>query len=400
MKKISELLNKFDNYQYILGGIFSFAYQTKEKNFVFVSYSKKQKTNQKFDFDSSYEQHKSYLERRYKLQFAKIAFHRPDLQRSFGKNCIGIYSEFENDINVSKEQLLERIFNLAIESSNIKTFVRGMWETSASVDVKFNFLTRDINENLNLNIPFHFYLLTNKVIRLKINVNPRFSQPSQISKSKNSQIRIKLLDYLIVFGVTKNVIKELFEFKTTSDVKFVQDKNIYFLKKIDFSFKNKKSNLPTKMNEYSNWFHKNSKEKNAELTQKEQKREEVEITRNVPSVIISNKLYASRFRDQLTGNKLLLKDSGQQISDKNCIFEVHHIIPFASRNFLSSSKEEVQRLIHDPKNLIILDPQTHAVLHRRVRSELESYFEKMWNQVKNLIPEKSIITFNKFKLMY
>ena len=214
MKKISEILSHFDDYQYLLGGIFSFMYQTTDNNFVFLSYSKRQKTNAEFDFEKYYREDKLQLQKQYGLSFQEITSQKLKLQRSLGKNCFGIYLELENDENLSKNELSDRIWNSVRQREQITEFVRGMWEVSGSLDVKFDFLSRDMNKELGPEMALRFVLLTNRIAPLiHINVNPRYSQPGESSKIKNPQIRIKLFQFLHRVGLKKIVLRQFLNFR-------------------------------------------------------------------------------------------------------------------------------------------------------------------------------------------
>ena len=128
---------------------------------------------------------------------------------------------------------------------------------------------------------------------------------------------------------------------------------------------------------------------------------EAKTLRNVSGDVIVQKLLDSNFSDELTGNKLILKDSSKSFSRQNCIFDLHHIVPFSYRTFLSKDKTQIKYQIHDPRNLIVLDPGTHALLHRQIRKEKKQYLSKMWEQVCPLIHQvNSPITFELFELMY
>ncbi len=419
--KISNLLNEYEKHQYVLGNIFSNAHFNKNKTKIFfISKSKIQKTNKNYNIKEGYENYKNYLLK--KGYEAKLLNETNYL--SFSKNDLGVLISFENDLNLNEKKLIDKIYKNYI-SKNKENFIRGIFDSSSSVDSSVGYITRDLLKNCGEDLVYYLAnILSNFFNYTSLNLNPRFKQPSNISKSKNTQFRLKFRDFFTLIGterqVTINVFeKKFFKFKKMDDFNWEIKNGVYYIDMshlIKFSSKNDQKKLDKKLNEVLKDFKVNSdykkgiknrdflalKYSEVYFLNKENKRKNYRP--KIPFEIQEELLNDSNFCDNLTGEPLYKKDSNKRFSKNNVIVDIHHIIPWSKRHIFKKENlkdENLEKISNDPRNLIVLNPTTHTLLHRATFVENKVKFEKLYKIIFPYLKYLKItLSFNQFCNLY
>lgn len=407
---ISTLLNSPEKHSYVLGGIFSFCYQSSDKStFYFLSYNKIQKTNEHIDFKSSYEHYSNFLSRNYDVKNIHD-LSLPSDYRISKRNVIGIGIAFQNDLALTPIELMEKIFFSAVKLPNEDKLdlVRGLWDSTGSPDVTANKIARDINWRLGSKAPFFYEALTKDfIINNKININNRINQPDPVSKVKNTQFRNGLTEHMYYIGTRRMPIVSVIEAnkfkfkgrnKKCSDISFEYHDGVF---SYDFSSYIK---FNTRDNDNITKYYKDLEAKTLRsngfkdiiqiaqmLKDIEIKEEQKQTRRKIPSSIIEDLLKNANFKDEVSGDNLEING--------NLIYDVHHVIPHAYGKRLFS-QDDIKK-IDQKDNLIILSPRTHALLHRGDKSSNIEIFERIYNKVKEReIFIQNKISFEIFLAMY
>jgi hypothetical protein len=127
-------------------------------------------------------------------------------QRKVASNKYGIYAQVYLGEGVTYKKILEKAEIKITNKDQSINFIRGMMDNRTSPDQTTNYLAMDLcktEPTLQMEIIDKILSLTN--FRKLTNINTRFENPSQNSKEKNNQFRVKFDQYLNYFGTMNDL---------------------------------------------------------------------------------------------------------------------------------------------------------------------------------------------------
>lgn len=408
MQKISSLLNNANAADaYVLGTIYAYNYQVNGKFLSVLCGKNQESTAHKIfleDFQDQLNRAKKYYNDDRFDKYTMIS-DNPDVTKAT-RGAIGYFQIYENDLNSELEYKLNTLVENKMFSLN---FIRGIIDSRSSGDKTADYISMDIKKKTSI----IFVAILTKAFetvfdqKIQYNINPRFKQPSKISRLKNPQFRVP---YRVVFGEIGTFRMQFFDkLKLNEKVYKKLKSNTIIPEKFDSIILWDTSNLPPYKPRVNNasllegdfQYYSAYSVKNEQIIY--QKLREKFIQGN-PDIKSKRKAASDDLKNTILKNigPIDFLSPNNEIDTNKLgeyLLDYHHIVPYKFKYILDQEND-----IDDPLNFVPLRPDTHYFVHRGQMNEKKiAYLQKLFAQIQPFLEKfdlESAVTFDVFKSMY
>jgi len=356
---------------FLLGAFFSRRVFTKDDKYIFAytSYKKSRviATNL-IDFDSYENEYINVLNYRsgnYPFWNTKKYF-KKQYNISFGKVKGQLYFVLENDLNITKESLYNKLYSKLLSTcdwvfdndlnESKKDFVRGFMELRGSIDTSANYIPHDYYADSNLEIRKARMLVDYMNIPHYItNINFRALQHDYYAgiRKRNTQFRLNIWWYMENIGIMNAYKAEVFAKSRKVDMPEPID-GVYYFKNDEIKNRTNINLLDDRLNFYFT----NLLDKEPTQRDIEKMRAELGFDDEPKSIRSSSLVEAIRYSEK---DECVCCKDRYDIADRTHVnpkteryyFEVHHVVS------IGDNKE-----LDDENNMVKLCPGCHRALKR------------------------------------
>lgn len=407
MKKISSLFNNTTSADaYILGTIFAFKYK-KINSFLSVIIGKNQKsTNHEISIDGF----KDHLKRLSSFYNDERFGNYKEVSSDTGvqkatRNAVGFFDEYENDLDCD----IDFLINPLVEDKDFAmNFIRGVIDSRSSADTTTSYIAMDIKRKSSISFTTILVKAFETVFHGKVqyNINPRFRQPSEISRLKNPQFRIP---YTVVFGTIGTFRIQFFEklklnkqefkkFMTNSKVPSHFDSLILW-DTTNIPYRPRVNNFT--MLEGDLEYYKVYSKQNEKLIYQKLREQFIkgEYKPKEQRKVISNDLKDQILKELGVQDFLVPDNEIEKNKSGDLLIDFHHVIPYKFHYMLDFKSD-----INDVKNIVPVRQDTHYFLHRgQMNDKKIEFLKKLFEYAKPFLQKHNLdkeVTFDVFKTMY
>lgn len=368
---------------YVLGNLFSYNYietidRYKGKRASFVSIKSKPQSSNSSGFEytrESFEAYKdsllTFLKEDPKWDNVKIQIlwdedteHDGVFRKTRGRRALFFNLDFDTMIDYI--EILSIVRSKITELKLLIWFFRGIIDSRGSMDNTAKRIAVDMDKTKSYDQAKEIEILSSKYfkdITKFTNFNPRVHQPSDASKSKNSQMRPNIDYYLSKIGTINPQLIMYYEFfnEDTSNI-VLSDKNEFFIVQDE-------KNYPEQENKLD------------KLRLNDIYRKGKSIY-NLPHDVYKNKRRYLSTDDKLETWKSLNNASIDGEIEEFVLAEWHHVIPNALRE--NKDFEQYQTFIDLKQNFVPLSSNAHSLIHKKDDKLSQDSLKKKYEIIEKL----------------